>query len=102
MWKNPELVAFFVFNPTLQTNEVNGHDKVLCFYPEDVDEDLQDSYVGMAQAIGGFTEHFTSTPNYHKKAIHCKDCLHATVRVEPDIWIGLVVSHASMCAFDIC
>ncbi len=47
------LTAFFVFNPTLGDEDTEGH-KILFFYPQ-LDINTQKDYVGIAEALNGFT-----------------------------------------------
>jgi hypothetical protein len=55
MSAHPTLKHFMVYNPTFDKSEATEHEKLLYFWPPDVDKDTKMKSVGLVEAVVQYT-----------------------------------------------
>jgi len=88
----PNIEAFFVFNPTLGSEETEEQKRLL-FYPDNISRREQSSYIGLCEGVVGFSLDFSNTPCH---SIHTEKSRFAIFPCEKDHYIAMVVSNPTI------
>lgn len=84
------LQCIFFFNPLLGDEATEGR-KILYFYPNDMNLNIQKDYVGLTEGLINFTRDFS--PDRPCEALHCEKHTQAFYECEKDFWLVLVVKN---------
>ncbi|XP_077298128.1 vacuolar fusion protein CCZ1 [Arctopsyche grandis] len=84
-----ELNAFFIFNSTLGSDEGQENEKILYYYPDDVDVETKKMNVGLCEAIIKFTASFSID---NCESLHTQRTRQIFHQPEKDFWMVMIVN----------
>ncbi|KAM7355262.1 vacuolar fusion protein CCZ1 isoform 1-T2 [Cochliomyia hominivorax] len=83
--------SFYIFNSTYGQKEGQEKEKIMFYYPNDIDINAKIRDVGLSQAFTAFTDSFTENPG-ECEVIHTEKTTQLLYQPEANFWLVLVLN----------
>ncbi|XP_055845097.1 vacuolar fusion protein CCZ1 homolog [Episyrphus balteatus] len=84
------LRSFYIFNSNLSKKEGEEENKILFYYPSDIELDNKKNDIGLSEAIIQFSSKFSTTNGC--KAVHTQKTTQLFFEPEKDYWMVMVIN----------